>query len=177
MLAATNKMVSDILYSDLLHILLRPYARIEKLVSSLKALLRVDTYQHVGVDHMRNKPIKQVIVMRRDLRMRRGKEIAQGAHAAMAFLTKDLDDTSLRMVNALQAEWLRASFRKVCVQVHSEEELLAVEAKAKEAGVEVYLITDNGLTEFRGVPTPTCLALGPDYDEIIDLITGHLELY
>ena len=32
------------------------------------------------------RPTKQVIVIRRDLRMRRGKEIAQGAHASMAWL-------------------------------------------------------------------------------------------
>jgi len=30
---------------------------------------------------------KQVIVIRKDLKMRRGKEIAQGAHASIAFLT------------------------------------------------------------------------------------------
>ena len=31
---------------------------------------------------------KQVIVMRRDLGMRRGKEIAQGAHASMIWLSR-----------------------------------------------------------------------------------------
>lgn len=31
------------------------------------------------------KAIKQVIVVRKDLKLRRGKEIAQGAHAAMAW--------------------------------------------------------------------------------------------
>ncbi|MGZ3423232.1 MAG: peptidyl-tRNA hydrolase, partial [Polyangiales bacterium] len=34
--------------------------------------------------------VKQVIVVRRDLKMRRGKEIAQGSHASMAFLTERL---------------------------------------------------------------------------------------
>ena len=34
------------------------------------------------------RPTKQVIVIRRDLRMRRGKEIAQGAHAATAWLAE-----------------------------------------------------------------------------------------
>jgi peptidyl-tRNA hydrolase len=31
---------------------------------------------------------KQVIVIQRGLKMRRGKEISQGCHAAMSFLTK-----------------------------------------------------------------------------------------
>ena len=36
----------------------------------------------------KSRPTKQVIVIRRDLRMRRGKEIAQGAHAATAWLAE-----------------------------------------------------------------------------------------
>jgi len=63
------------------------------------------------------------------------------------------------------------------VRVNSEAELNEIEQKARVAGVEVHVIVDNGLTEFSGVPTPTCLALGPDWDECIDAITGHLELY
>ena len=35
-----------------------------------------------------NSDTKQVIVIRKDLKMRRGKEIAQGCHAAMAFITR-----------------------------------------------------------------------------------------
>lgn len=122
---------------------------------------------------------KQVIVMRKDLHMRRGKEIAQGAHAAMAFLTKQVSVVTHRIttLTPVQIEWLSSSFRKVCVRVNSEAELNEIEQKARVAGVEVHVIVDNGLTEFSGVPTPTCLALGPDWDERIDAITGHLELY
>jgi len=122
---------------------------------------------------------KQIIVMRKDLYMRRGKEIAQGAHAAMAFLTKQVSVVTHRIttLTPVQIEWLSSSFRKVCVRVNSEAELNEIEQKARVAGVEVHVIVDNGLTEFSGVPTPTCLALGPDWDERIDAITGHLELY
>ena len=63
------------------------------------------------------------------------------------------------------------------VKVGSEEELLAVYEKAVQAGVMVHLITDGGLTGFGGVPTRTCLAIGPDYDDRIDPVTGDLELY
>jgi peptidyl-tRNA hydrolase, PTH2 family len=38
------------------------------------------------------KRIKQVIVMRHDLKMRRGKQIAQGAHASMSFICRRLQE-------------------------------------------------------------------------------------
>jgi peptidyl-tRNA hydrolase, PTH2 family len=131
-----------------------------------------------------DRPTKQVIVVRRDLRMRRGKEIAQGAHAATAWLAElvirqMMPGGTVNRVQLSQAEraWLETSFRKVTVKVGSEEELMAVYAKALEAGLVIHLITDRGLTEFGGVPTRTCLAIGPDYDDVIDPVTGDLELY
>ena len=73
-------------------------------------------------------------------------------------------------------DWINGSFAKVCVKVNSEEELMEIHDKAKEAGLEVHLITDSGRTEFGGVPTRTCLAIGPDEAEKIDNITGELTL-
>jgi peptidyl-tRNA hydrolase, PTH2 family len=130
------------------------------------------------------RPTKQVIVIRRDLRMRRGKEIAQGAHAATAWLADRVlqgmrsNGTENRLtLSAAERSWLQTSFRKVTVKVNSEEELMAVYQAAIEAGLVVHLVTDRGLTEFGGVPTRTCLAVGPDYDDLVDPVTGDLELY
>jgi PTH2 family peptidyl-tRNA hydrolase len=129
---------------------------------------------------------KQVIVIRRDLGMRRGKGIAQGSHAAMAFLTRRLADqlaahaaggTVAITVSEVEAQWLTISFAKVCLQVQSEEELIEVEARARAAGLEVHVVVDSGRTEFHGQPTRTCLAIGPDEAERIDAVTGDLKLY
>jgi PTH2 family peptidyl-tRNA hydrolase len=119
--------------------------------------------------------VKQVIVMRKDLRMRRGKEIAQGAHAAMFFLVKK----ALRKEDFTEAEkaWMEGLFTKVCVRIESDEGLLAIARAAEQAGLRVEIITDAGKTEFGGVPTRTCLAIGPDLASKIDAITGSLELY
>jgi PTH2 family peptidyl-tRNA hydrolase len=68
------------------------------------------------------------------------------------------------------------SFVKICVGCDSEAELLELHEKAKAAGLPVGLIQDNGTTEFHGVPTYTCLAIGPAKSEEIDKITGHLTL-
>ena len=60
--------------------------------------------------------------------------------------------------------------------MNSEEELMELQDKALDAGLEVHLITDSGKTEFHGEPTNTCLAIGPDKAEKIDEITGQLQL-
>lgn len=123
--------------------------------------------------------IKQVIVMRHDLKMRRGKQIAQGAHASMSFLCHRLQGEgtiSLSDFSEVERTWLTGAFAKVCCRVNSEEELMSIHAKAHAAGLAVHLITDSGKTEFHGQPTRTCLAIGPDIADKIDPITGHLEL-
>ena len=118
---------------------------------------------------------KQVIVMRRDLGMRRGKEVAQGAHAAMIWLSLRIRLPNFAFTEA-ERLWLDGAFTKVCVRVESEAELLAVMATAHAARVMAHLCVDAGRTEFRGVPTPTCCAIGPDLPDRIDPITGHLKL-
>ncbi len=125
-----------------------------------------------------NRPTKQVIVMRKDLKMRRGKEIAQGSHASMAFLTRQLqgDNDKVKLTEVMR-EWLESSFTKVCLTVDSEKDLMEMYAQAKSKGLDVHLITDSGRTEFGGIPTKTCLAIGPDYSEKIDEVTRHLKLY
>ena len=117
--------------------------------------------------------------MRHDLKMRRGKQIAQGAHASMSFLTRKLQSKSSICIDDFspnEQTWIMGSFAKVCVRCNSEEELMAIHDKANEIGLEVQLITDSGRTEFHGQPTRTCLAIGPDEASKIDQVTGHLEL-
>jgi peptidyl-tRNA hydrolase len=220
---------------------------------------------------------KQVIVIRRDLKMRRGKEIAQGSHASMAFLTRpmqqghpgsislgdilrtvanhfdimtvelcsdsrhpdflvprqvamylgrELTDSSHKGIGKFfgnrdhatsvhaqkkvvkrmqgnpqlseairiirekltaprgtpplsdaQHQWIKSGFTKVCVRAESEEELLAIKEKADGLGIVCHLVTDAGKTEFDGVPTNTCLAVGPDWSDVVDEVTGTLRLY
>ena len=114
--------------------------------------------------------IKQVIVMRKDLKMRRGKEIAQGSHASMAFLLER------HTPNHLLNGWLNNAQTKVCVRVDSQEELEEIYENAINSGLICHMITDLGKTEFDGVPTKTCLAIGPNKADEIDKITGHLKL-
>lgn len=131
------------------------------------------------MDESQTTNIKQVIVMRHDLKMRRGKQIAQGAHASMAFLTRRLQSRSSICMDDFspnEQTWIAGSFAKVCVRCNSEQELMTIHDSAIEMGLEVHLIIDSGRTEFHGQPTRTCLAIGPDDASKIDQVTGHLEL-
>jgi PTH2 family peptidyl-tRNA hydrolase len=131
---------------------------------------------------------KQVIVVRKDLNMRKGKMCAQASHASMAFLTHDLkplwsSDTASWLFTSENlssgqeiAHWLKNSFKKIVVYVNSDEELLEMKGRALDHGLMVHLITDNGATEFHGVPTRTCLAIGPHWDEAFRGVTDHLPL-
>lgn len=129
--------------------------------------------------------VKQVIVIRRDLHMRRGKEIAQGSHASSAWISFVVADALRRGDNMLDLSvigeaarvWLTSSFRKVTLQVQTEEEIVSLHEKAKAAGLLSELITDSGKTEFGGNPTITALAIGPNLVADIDSITGHLSIY
>jgi len=144
------------------------------------------------------KEAKQVIVMRKDLNMRKGKMIAQGSHASLGAILKMMTSydpytdplqydfikkfspvkwrekrLKIEEGSALHA-WIYGRFTKVTVSVDSEEELMDIYNKA--ADLPKILITDAGLTEFAGVKTKTCIAIGPGFTEDIDKVTKHLKL-
>lgn len=124
--------------------------------------------------------VKQVIVWRADLKVRKGKCMAQAAHASVSWLAKrvKIEDSQKEIyLSDAEKQWIGNFFTKIVLQVDNENELLEVFKKAKEADLEVHLIEDMGLTEFHGIPTITCLAIGPDYVDKIDPITGNLKLY
>ena len=142
-------------------------------------------------DETKERHAKQVIVMRRDLNMRKGKMVAQGAHASIGawLLIADAlnefeqgvydpgaEDRYSAEIYKAAGQWIHDTFTKICVSVNSEEELMQVYKAAILANLPVKLITDAGHTEFHGVPTRTCLAVGPAWSDDIDAITGGLTL-
>ncbi len=132
--------------------------------------------------------VKQILVIRRDVGMRRGKEIAQGSHAAKAFLLDRIEKVNngfwptsyndpptiweILQMSPDERNWIEGKLTTtVVLQAKDLEELLEVKKLCEEAGLANYLITDAGLTEFTE-PTVTALGIGPDKDINIDAITG-----
>ncbi len=111
--------------------------------------------------------MKQVIVVRRDLKMGKGKMSAQVAHASVGALG--------RCERGAAEEWESMGAKKVVLWAGSLDELLELEKKAKREKLPHFLVTDAGRTEFTE-PTTTCLGIGPAREGEIDRLTGHLKL-
>lgn len=123
--------------------------------------------------------LKQVIVVNNgtEPQMRKGKVGAQCSHAALSFIFRRMKKVGNRRyeIELTEAEerWKDESYAKIVLKARDESHLLEIYQAALAAGLEVHLITDSGKTEFAG-PTKTCIAIGPDFAERIDPITGDL---
>lgn len=126
--------------------------------------------------------VKQVIVLRKDLNMRTGKMCAQAAHASNKIILdeskiqEDYTEDALIKSDEYMTFWLKNGYTKIVVGCNEEGELLELYKKAQLLMIPTTLITDAGLTEFNGVPTNTCIAIGPYDSKMIDSLTGHLKL-
>jgi len=129
--------------------------------------------------------LKQVIVVRKDLHMRQGKACAQVAHAAMKVFFDRM--SKIKSPNPAETlykanftkemeDWMSGAFTKVVVGVDSEDQIYQVAEQARLAGIPYGVIIDNGVTEFKGVKTVTCVAIGPAEATALDKITGDLQL-
>ena len=112
---------------------------------------------------------KLVLVVRSDLGMSRGKISAQCCHAALGANRAVAENRP-----ALAIQWLAAGEKTVVLSA-SGNSFDTLEAKARDAKVPTYLVRDAGKTEVEP-NTATVLAVGPDFSETIDTITGHLSL-
>jgi PTH2 family peptidyl-tRNA hydrolase len=117
---------------------------------------------------------KQVIVVRADLKMSKGKLAAQAAHAAVEAVLEIIDSSHPEWLRWLR-EWRRLGQKKVVVKVDSEKELLEVYEEARRLGLPASLIIDAGRTELPP-GTKTAVAVGPAPARLVDRVTGKLKL-
>lgn len=113
--------------------------------------------------------VKQVIVVRKDLKLSRGKMSAQVAHASLESYRK----TSKKYPSIVKS-WLRKGGKKVVVYVNDKKALIALNKRISNK-IPKALIMDAGWTHLKP-GTVTCLGLGPYYEEDLDKYTGELKL-
>lgn len=127
-----------------------------------------------------SRDVKQIIVVRKDLNMRKGKIASQVAHASMQFLIDNAERISATNLSISlsedEADWLYNVHKKIVVGVDSLGELDELIFRAKLDSIQTHVVTDLGYTEFNGVETVTCAAFGPCEASILDELFGHLKL-
>ena len=114
--------------------------------------------------------MKQVIVVRSDIKMGKGKTAAQVAHASLSSA-----EVAMKKRPNWFDGWKDGGQAKIVLKVESEDELRILYQKAKSSGLPASLIEDKGLTQLEP-GTVTCLGVGPGPDAQIDELTGKLRL-
>ena len=121
---------------------------------------------HVRFD---NDPVKLVLVINNDLKMGKGKIAAQAGHASV---TATLRAGEYRP--DILDSWLKSGQKKVCLK-SSYSEVMEFESKAKANGIQTTIITDAGKTQIPS-GSLTVIAFGPDNEDKLHDLTGHLKL-
>ena len=146
--------------------------------------------------------MKQIIIVRKDLNMSKGKMAAQVAHASMAFLINAIKncsnisrfDTSyyncgFLIPKELYENWICGSFTKVILEAKNKYQLEKVYTIANELGfkegIHYFPIKDNCYTELEPEEvdendigrTLTCVGFIPLDDETANKISKKYQLY
>jgi len=111
--------------------------------------------------------LKQVIIVRTDLKMSKGKVAAQVSHASVECILKSHKD--------MVEDWRSQGMKKIVLKVKDQKELGKYKQLAEDNNLITAMITDAGHTEIPS-GTVTCLGIGPDDEEKIDKITGELQI-
>jgi len=109
--------------------------------------------------------LKQVVVVRADVKMGKGKLAAQVSHASVTAAEE----------SPYKDSWMGQGQKKSVLKVGSQKELGEIFEKAKRAELPAVLISDAGRTQIPA-GTVTCAGIGPAPEEEVDEITGHLKL-
>ncbi len=113
--------------------------------------------------------IKQVIVVRTDLDMGKGKIAAQVGHASVL---------GAEHVRKSHPEWFKEWWtgqEKVVVKVSGIKELQEIKRHAIDLDLPWSEVSDAGHTQLAP-GTTTCISIGPAPENLIDKVTGDLKL-
>lgn len=120
-----------------------------------------------------NDEVRLAICIRKDLKMTKGKTVAQSCHATLAcFRSLSQSIQGMKIID----KWLYRGQAKITLQIENEEHLQELWMKAKELGVMACPIRDAGRTQVDP-GTVTVIGIGPAPKSVLDQITGGLKLY
>ena len=114
--------------------------------------------------------VKQVIAVRQDIKMGKGKTAAHVAHACLkaGLFAHDFRPDVF-------GEWMNGLAKKIVVKVDDEGAILKLQSAAHKANLTCHVMMDAGLTQLEP-GTITCIAIGPEKASKIDTVTSKLKL-
>ncbi|MCK5305269.1 MAG: peptidyl-tRNA hydrolase Pth2 [Candidatus Heimdallarchaeota archaeon] len=113
---------------------------------------------------------KQVIAVRTDLKMSKGKTAVQVAHGSISAYLK-----TRKYYPDWADKWISEGQKKVTVKVKSEEEIHELAEKARRLDIPFAVINDAGLTQLPP-GTTTAIGIGPSLEQNIDKVSKELPL-
>ena len=128
----------------------------------------------IDKEQLKTVQMKQIIVVRKDLKnkngekIRTGKLMSQASHASLE--SYKLSTPAHRYIWETYNQ-----YKKIVLSVSCESELLNLHNQLEAAGLHSSLILDSGLTEFNS-PTYTCLAV-LDLEDRLNRFTSSLSLF
>ncbi len=114
--------------------------------------------------------LKQVIIVRKDLKMGTGKLAAQVAHASILSCEK----ARIKNIDWFNG-WFNFGQPKIILKVNSLKELEEINEKGHLHNLPTAIVRDAGLTQLEP-GTATCVGIGPAPTQIINKITNELKL-
>ncbi|MFT4283104.1 MAG: peptidyl-tRNA hydrolase Pth2 [Candidatus Woesearchaeota archaeon] len=108
---------------------------------------------------------KQIIIIRNDLKLPKGKLAVQTAHASI--------DSAFKSLNF--KKWREEGQKKVLLKVDDLKDLLKYYNKAKDLNFSTSLIKDAGKTVVSP-GTITAIGIGPEKEEELDVLTKDLKM-
>jgi len=114
--------------------------------------------------------VKQVIVMRNDLKMGVGKLAAQAAHASLMSYFE-----AVKIDKKIAETWLKEGEKKIVLKADNVEIIEKLYGAFNYKGIPCALVSDAGLTQLPP-GTKTALGIGPWTSEEIDAYTSFLKL-
>lgn len=123
--------------------------------------------------------VKQVIVVRKDINIKKGRLAAYVAEASILFLVEnnesDRHDELAIKLNPEESIWLREGRSRIVLGINSGDGLRDLLLKAELDGVEAHPLIVQDRSEFDGDRTLVCASFGPASSQDLSKIIGKLK--
>ena len=125
------------------------------------------------------KNVKQTIIVRKDLKMQKGRMASVVSQASMKFLIENNeaergDEIRVRL-SQQEAEWINSSFSRSVLSVDSQEALKDIAFKCEMSGIDVYYVFDDKELNEGEIRELLSISLGPDEEDLIEQVVGSLK--